>query len=176
MADQQGEILWFRPDPRGIIPLDTFHVPHGLRRTLKKKSFEIWINREFEEVMRACADRDETWINEEIIDSYVALHHEGWAHSVEAWSDGELVGGLYGVSLGGAFFGESMFSRQTDASKVALCALVERMKARGFKLLDTQWKTDHLDQFGAVEVAKAEYLVLLERALAVETTFLGSPP
>jgi len=164
MASPDGEIAWFSPDPRGIIPLDEgFRVPHGLRRALKKGAFEIRVDTAFETVMRECAAREETWINEEIIASYVALHRLGHAHSVEAWCDGRLAGGLYGVTLGGAFFGESMYHEVTDASKVALHALVMRLRARGFELLDTQWLTPHLETFGAVEIPRAEYR---ERLLA----------
>jgi leucyl/phenylalanyl-tRNA--protein transferase len=166
MAMRDGEIGWFSPDPRTIIPLDErFHISHGLRRTLKKQLFSIRINTAFEAVMRACADREETWINEEIIESYTALHRAGFAHSVEAWRDGELAGGLYGVTLGGAFFGESMFHTVTDASKVALHALVERLRERGFSLLDTQWTTPHLATFGAVEIPRREYLCQLDESL-----------
>ena len=158
MASPDGEIAWFSPDPRGIIPLDEgFRVPHGLRRTLKKGAFEIRVDTAFETVMRACAVREETWINEEIIASYTALHRLGHAHSVEAWQDGQLAGGLYGVTLGGAFFGESMFHEVTDASKVALHALVMRLRARGFELLDTQWLTPHLETFGAREISRSDY-------------------
>src|ERR1700704_4551158 len=137
MAMESGEIGWFSPDPRGIIPIDGFHVPHGLLRTVKKKRYEVRINSAFESVMRACADRSETWISEEIIASYINLHRLGFAHSVETWFNEELVGGLYGVSIAGAFFGESMFHTMTDASKVALFALVERLRDRGFRLLDS---------------------------------------
>ena len=158
MASPDGEIAWYSPDPRGIIPLDEgFRVPHGLRRTLKKGRFEIRVDTAFETVMRECAAREETWINEEIIASYTALHRLGHAHSVEAWLEGRLAGGLYGVSLGGAFFGESMYHEVTDASKVALHALVMRLRARGFELLDTQWLTPHLETFGAVEIPRADY-------------------
>ena len=158
MASPDGEIAWYSPDPRGIIPLDEgFRVPHGLRRTLKKGRFEIRVDTAFETVMRECAAREETWINEEIIASYTALHRLGHAHSVEVWLDGRLVGGLYGVALGGAFFGESMYHEVTDASKVALHALVMRLRARGFELLDTQWLTPHLETFGAVEIPRADY-------------------
>jgi leucyl/phenylalanyl-tRNA--protein transferase len=157
MAMEGGEIAWFSPDPRAIIPLETFHVPHGLRRTLKRNPFELRVDTAFEAVMRACAEREETWINEEIVRSYTALHRLGHAHSVEAWLEGRLVGGLYGVAIGGAFFGESMFHAVTDASKVALHALVERLRARDFALLDTQWITPHLLTFGAVEIPRAEY-------------------
>ncbi len=171
MAMEDGAIEWFSPDPRGIIPLSGFHVPHALRRLLKKEAFEIRIDTSFAEVMRRCGARDETWINEEIVESYTRLHERGSAHSVEAWRAGELVGGLYGVSLGGAFFGESMFHEVTDASKVALCALVQELKARRFTLLDTQWLTPHLQQFGAVEVSRRQYMYLLTRALALTRDF-----
>jgi leucyl/phenylalanyl-tRNA--protein transferase len=157
MAMENGEIAWFSPDPRAIIPLDTFHVPHGLKRTLKKAPFEIRIDTAFEAVMWACAEREETWINDVIVASYVNLHRLGHAHSVEAWLDGKLAGGLYGVTLGGAFFGESMFHEVTDASKVALHALVERLRTRDFAMLDTQWLTPHLVTFGAVEIPRTEY-------------------
>jgi len=165
MAMEDGEIAWFSPDPRAIIPLDTFHMPHGLKRELKKARFEIRINTAFEAVMRACALREETWINEEIVESYVNLHREGHAHSVEAWLDGKLAGGLYGVSVGGAFFGESMFHEVTNASKVALNALVERLRQRGFTLLDTQWLTPHLVTFGAIEIPRLEYQRQLGRSV-----------
>jgi len=171
MAMENGEIGWFSPDPRAIIPLETFHVPHGLRRTLKKNPFEIRINTAFPAVMQACAKRKETWINDAIFESYVNLHRLGHAHSVEAWLDGQLAGGLYGVALGGAFFGESMFHEVTDASKVALHALVTRMRARGFRLLDTQWVTAHLLTFGTVEISRAEYLRQLVTAVDKECRF-----
>jgi leucyl/phenylalanyl-tRNA--protein transferase len=173
MAMESGEIQWFSPDPRAIIPLEDFHVPHGLKRTLKRGDFEVRVDGAFEEVMRACAERDETWINEEIVESYVHLHRLGHAHSVEAWRDGQLAGGLYGVCQGGAFFGESMFHRETDASKVALHALVQRLKARGFTLLDTQWITPHLRTFGAFEVPRAVYRELLAASLKVSARFNG---
>ena len=173
MAMESGEIAWFSPDPRAVIPIDDgFHVPHGLRRTLRRDAFEIRIDTRFEEVMRRCAQRDETWINEEILESYVNLHHLGHAHSVEAWRDGQLAGGLYGVAIGGAFFGESMFHEVTDASKVALHALVMRMRARGFSLLDTQWITPHLRLFGATEISRREYQVRLQACIGEERTFV----
>ena len=158
MAMEDGEIAWFSPNPRAIIPIDEgFHIPHGLKRTLRKAPFEIRINVDFEEVMRRCAVREETWINEEIIASYVQLHELGYAHSLVTWCDGKLAGGLYGVSIGGAFFGESMFHEVTDASKVALYALVMRMRERGYSLLDTQWMTPHLATFGALEIPRSTY-------------------
>jgi leucyl/phenylalanyl-tRNA--protein transferase len=172
MALEDGEISWFSPDPRAIIPIDEgFHIPHGLRRALKKNLFEIRVNTDFAGVMRGCGERRETWINGEIFTSYVNLHQLGHAHSVEAWQEGRLVGGLYGVALGGAFFGESMFHRVTDASKVALHALVMRMRERGFVLLDTQWTTQHLLNFGTCEIPRAKYLKLLARALEMECVF-----
>jgi len=171
MAIEEGEIAWFSPDPRGIVPLEKFHVPHGLRRTLKKGTFEIRINTAFREVMRRCAERADTWINEEIIASYVNLHRVGHAHSVEAWCNGELGGGLYGVAIGGAFFGESMFHTVTDASKVALHALVERLRNRGFTLLDTQWTTPHLVSFGAEDIPRDVYLKMLDSALQLDCCF-----
>ena len=171
MALENGEIAWFSPDPRGIIPLDAFHLPHGLRRILKKSVFELKIDTAFEEVVRACAEREETWISEQIIQSYLNINDLGYAHSKEAWSDGELAGGLYGVSLQGAFFGESMFHRKTDASKVALAGLVGRLQRRGFALLDTQYITPHLRTFGAVEISRRQYLRLLNQALALRCRF-----
>jgi leucyl/phenylalanyl-tRNA--protein transferase len=172
MAMENGEIAWFSPDPRAVIPLDAFHVPHGLKRTLKKGLFEIRINTAFETVMRACAEREETWINEVIVASYVNLHRSGHAHSVEAWQEGRLVGGLYGVALGGAFFGESMFHEVTDASKVALHALVERLRQRHFTLLDTQWLTPHLVTFGAIEIPRLEYQRQLGKSVDQERHFI----
>lgn len=174
MALEDGRIGWFSPDPRGILPLDTFHVPSRLARVVRSRRFEIRVDTAFGDVMRACADRrddDGTWISAEILEGYEALHRMGLAHSVEAWKDGQLAGGLYGVHLGAAFFGESMFHRETDASKVALVALVERLVAGGFTLLDTQWVTPHLQQFGAVEIPRADYLRRLAMALRRTATF-----
>ena len=163
---EDGEILWFCPLMRGLIPLDErFHIPKGLRRTLRKQPFEIRHNHDFETVIRACAERSETWIDDAIIASYVKLHQLGHAHSFECWDDEGLQGGLYGVSLPHAFFGESMFSRKTDASKIALVHLVEWLRANDYQLLDTQWMTDHLRQFGGYEVPKPAYLALLAEAL-----------
>ena len=169
MAVAPGEIRWYSPDPRGIIPLDTFHVPSRLARTLRARRFEIRLDTSFRAVIEACAERrDEegNWIDREIIESYCALHNQGVAHSVETWEHGTLVGGLYGVALGGAFFGESMFHRAKDASKAALVGLVEQLRTRGYTLLDTQWVTDHLLQFGAIEIPRRRYLRLLDEALA----------
>ncbi len=174
MAMEDGEIGWFSPEPRGVLPLEGFRVSSRLARVVRSGRFEVAVDREFETVMRACAaDREEgTWISDEILEAYVALHRMGLAHSVEAWRDGRLAGGLYGVHLGGAFFGESMFHRETDASKVALVGLVDRMRARGLRLLDIQWVTPHLAQFGAVEISRRAYLARLRRALLVECEFL----
>jgi leucyl/phenylalanyl-tRNA--protein transferase len=177
MAVGEGDIRWFSPDPRGIIPLDTVHTSRRLARVVSRGAFRIEINRRFTDVIRACAlaERDPedagTWIDREIVDSYCALHAAGYAHSVEAWQDNTLAGGLYGVALGGAFFGESMFHHVTDASKVTLVALVERLRQRGFTLLDTQWTTPHLEQFGAVEIPRGRYLKMLAKALAQDCRF-----
>jgi leucyl/phenylalanyl-tRNA---protein transferase len=178
MAVDDGEIRWYSPDPRGVIPLDAFHVPSRLARVVRSNKFTVHIDRDFEAVIRACAettrqDNDPgTWINAEILESYLELYKLGIAHSVEAWQQDRLVGGLYGVALGGAFFGESMFHHATDASKVALAALVERLRVRGFRLLDIQWVTPHLEQFGAVEISRRKYLNLLADALSVEAEFV----
>jgi leucyl/phenylalanyl-tRNA--protein transferase len=171
MGVDGGEIRWFSPDPRGILPLEGFKTPHGLRRALKDPDWEIRIDSAFREVMQACAAREETWITEVIAGSYHLLFESGHAHSVEVWRDGKLAGGLYGVSIGGAFFGESMFHRVTDASKVALWHLVSILKEGGFTLLDSQWTTPHLEQFGAEEIPRDEYLEQLAAALPLKTTF-----
>jgi leucyl/phenylalanyl-tRNA---protein transferase len=172
MAMDNDTIEWFSPDPRGILPLEKFHTPHALRRLMRKEIFEIKIDHRFSEVIRACAKREDTWINQEIIDSYVQLHRLGHAHSVEAWSKDKLVGGLYGVAMGGAFFGESMFHRVTDASKIALIALVQHLRSQKFVLLDAQWITPHLKQFGAIEISREQYLELLSRAVELPRRFL----
>jgi len=174
MAMEDDSIGWFSPDPRAIMPLDGFHVPHALRRVAGKKLFEIKIDNRFGEVIRACAKRKDTWINREIIESYERLHQLGHAHSVEAWSKNKLAGGLYGVAIGGAFFGESMFHRVSDASKIALVALVEHLRARKFALLDTQWLTPHLRQFGAIEISRDHYLRLLARAVELPRKFVDT--
>jgi len=173
MADERsGEVLWFRPDPRAIIPLDGFHVSRSLARTLKGGRFEIRLDTDFEGVMRGCADRPEgSWIDERFVEVYGALHRAGKAHSVEAWREGRLAGGTYGVALGGAFMAESMFHRETDASKVALAALVERLGERGFTLLDVQYLTPHLASLGAVEISRREYEARLVRALSLSRNF-----
>ena len=172
-----GRIDWYSPDPRGIIPLhppDAFHVPRNLAREVRKQQFLIRSDTAFEQVMRNCAtDRDESnpsWINDAIIAAYCELHYTGHAHSVEAWLDGELVGGLYGVHIGAAYFGESMFSLPSkggsNSSKVCLVHLVNWLRVRGFTLLDTQFRNEHLDQFGCVEIPAEEYLLLLEDAVS----------
>lgn len=161
-----GEIQWFSPVQRGLIPLDDrFHIPHGLKRALKRKPFEVRWDTAFRDVMLACADREETWIDDSILESYCALHQLGHAHSVECWDEDGLQGGLYGVELPGVFFGESMFSRKTDASKIALVGLVENLRSRGFQLLDTQWMTGHLRQFGGYELTRKQYHAALAEAL-----------
>ena len=170
---RRGRIEWFSPDPRGILPLGAFHAPSRLTRVVRQSRFDIRVDTAFEAVMRACATREETWITEDILSSYVALHRLGFGHSVETWQDDVLVGGLYGVAIGGAFFGESMFHTVTDASKVALVSLVERLRARDFVLLDTQWVTPHLAQFGGMEIPRADYLDRLAAALPLERRFDG---
>jgi leucyl/phenylalanyl-tRNA--protein transferase len=172
MADRRdGPIRWYAPDPRAVIPLDAFHVSRSLRRTMARGTFDVTVNMDFPAVMRACAGRAETWISDEIIRAYTELHDLGLAHSVETWRQGRLAGGVYGVALGGAFFGESMFSRETDASKVALVALVERLRARGFTLLDVQYQTPHLARFGAVEIPRRAYERRLAAALRLDCRF-----
>ncbi len=173
MADSADdpEIFWVEPEIRGVLPLDGFHVSRSLAKTIRRAPFDITFNEDFESVMAGCAasapDRPTTWINSTILSLYTTLHHMGHAHSVEAWEGDVLVGGLYGVSLGGAFFGESMFSRRTDASKICLVHLVERLKERGYRLLDTQFTTEHLKTFGAIDVPKAEYELMLANAMAL---------
>ncbi|MCA0313118.1 MAG: leucyl/phenylalanyl-tRNA--protein transferase [Candidatus Melainabacteria bacterium] len=171
MGDDDGTISWYSPDPRCIFDFDLFHVSSRLKRTIRQGIYDVRINTCFEEVMWACADRESTWINEEIVRVYVELHELGLAHSVETFFEEKLVGGLYGVSLGGAFMGESMFFRRTDASKVALVYLVERLKERGFILLDTQYQNKHLASFNSQLIARKEYLARLSRALELDCRF-----
>jgi leucyl/phenylalanyl-tRNA--protein transferase len=180
MADpDSGRVEWFSPDPRAILPLDAFHVPRSVARLARTARFELRTDGCFERVMRECArprrGRERTWIDERLVAAYLGLHRIGAAHSVEAWRDGKLVGGLYGVHLGAAFFGESMFCRPEDggrdASKVCLVRLVEILRAGGFRLLDTQFSTGHLERFGCVQVSRARYLALLSDALAREATW-----
>ncbi len=174
---EDERLFWIDPEERGILPLDHFHLPRSLKKTLKREVFVVRCDSAFEEVMSRCAepapDRPETWINREILRLFVQLHEVGLAHSVETWLGDELVGGLYGLSLGSAFFGESMFSRVADASKVALAHLVARLRKGGYTLLDTQFVTEHLAQFGAVEVRRHDYLQLLAEALERGATFYG---
>lgn len=172
---EAGEILWFSPVKRGVLPLDEkFHVPRGLRRALKREPFEVRRDTVFRQVIEACAERRETWIDDVIIESYCHLHELGFAHSIECWDEDGLQGGLYGVSLGRAFFGESMFTRKTDASKIALVHLVEWLREEGYLLLDTQWMTNHLRQFGGEEVPREDYFTLLDEAL--EELYEDQPP
>ena len=176
-SPNDSDIFWVDPDMRGLLPLDQFHVPRSLKKVVRRGAFEIRYDTAFQSVVLACAEpsasRDNTWINEEIVTLYSALHQMGHSHSVECWRNGCLVGGLYGLSLGGAFFGESMFSRETDASKVALVYLVMRLRIGGYRLLDTQFLTDHLKQFGAIEISRQDYHGLLEEALSYKGIFYG---
>ena len=181
MAESRDDptLFWVDPHSRGVLPLDKFHLPKRLRRTLRQDRFEVRCDSDFEGTLDGCAQsterRPDTWINKEIRDLYLALNRMGHAHSVETWHDGKLVGGLYGVALGGAFFGESMFSRERDASKVALVHLAARLRAGGFKLLDTQFVTEHLRQFGTGEVPREQFHGLLEAALKDDADFLAMP-
>ncbi|GAA4533918.1 leucyl/phenylalanyl-tRNA--protein transferase [Chelativorans composti] len=171
MAEREDdpEVFWVRPEKRGIIPLDAFHVPRSLQKFMRRNPFEVRYDYDFEGVISGCAektpDREETWINAPIREAYTRLFELGFCHTVEAWRDGRLVGGLYGVSLGRAFFGESMFSRETNASKVCLVHLVERLREKGFVLLDTQFTTEHLKRFGAIDVPRKRYEGMLAKAL-----------
>ncbi len=163
--EEGNEVYWHNPEWRGIIPLDAFKAPKNIWRKYRNHSFQFSINYAFEKVIRACAERDSTWISEEIIDCYCQLHEMGSAHSFEVWKENSLVGGLYGIAMGRAFFGESMFHKVTDASKLALIYLVEYLNEKGFMLLDTQYLNPHLLQFGAKEIPRSEYLELLKDAL-----------
>ncbi|WP_018687702.1 leucyl/phenylalanyl-tRNA--protein transferase [Ahrensia kielensis] len=177
MAEKADDptIFWVEPELRGVMPLDAFHIPRSLKKEVRRGTYDITFNQAFDTVVKACAapapGREETWINDPIRLLYNELHEIGHAHSVEAWYEDQIVGGLYGVSLGRAFFGESMFSRRTNASKVALVHLVERLKERGFVLLDTQFTNEHLTQFGTIEIPRAEYEILLEAALEETAKF-----
>jgi len=166
---ENPELYWFNPSKRGILPIEDFHIPHGMKKILRDHPFTLTTDTQFETVIRSCAElgksRKETWINEIIIEKYCELHRLGHAHSVESWHEGKLVGGLYGVSLGGAFFGESMFSRMSEASKIALVTLIEILQEAGYALLDTQFVNDHLKQFGVKEIAKKSYMTKLDKAL-----------
>jgi leucyl/phenylalanyl-tRNA--protein transferase len=180
MSESQTDpnVYWVEPEMRGILPLDQFHVPKSLKKVVRKNKFKIHCDRAFEQVLDFCAEpaagRDVTWINQSIRNNVIKLHEMGFAHSVECWREDKLVGGLYGISLGAAFFGESMFSKETDASKVALVHLIARMRLGGFKLLDTQFTTDHLSRFGVIEIPSAQYLDLLDDALQFQGIFVGS--
>ena len=173
MAESKNDanVFWVKPKMRGILPLESLHISHSMRRFLKKNPFEIRFDSDFEATVRACAEREETWINKTIFDAYVTLFQNKCAHSVECYENGKLVGGLYGVSLKSAFFGESMFSRRTNASKTALFHLVERLKNGGFTLLDTQFLTPHLASMGGVEIPQEDYLILLRAALRKDASF-----
>jgi len=181
MAERRDsdELLWFDPPERGILPLDSFHLPRRLRRTVLSDAFTVTTDQDFPAVIAQCAaprpDADETWINPQIVALYSALYARGFVHSVECWQDGELVGGLYGVAIGAAFFGESMFSRRTDASKVALAHLVARLRLAGYTLLDTQFVTTHLTQFGATAIPRARYRRLLAKAIAAPVQWPADP-
>lgn len=173
MADSAGaeEVFWVDPKRRGVLPLDRFHISRSLAKRARRADWEVRLNTAFPRVIAACADRGETWINSGINDHFCTLWRMGYAHSVEIWIHDNLVGGLYGLAMGGAFFGESMFSRQRDASKLAMIALVARLRAGGFTLLDTQFVTDHLTSLGAVEISRADYQKRLEAALATSADF-----
>ena len=177
---QDSTLYWIDPDMRGVLPLESFHMSRRLTRTVRGDTFDVRVDTAFREVIRSCAEpsagRDTTWINDQIMDLYGSLHENGNAHSVECWCEHDLVGGLYGVSIGGAFFGESMFTRKTDASKVALVHLVARLRQGGYRLLDTQFVTKHLARFGAIEISREEYHRRLAEALEHEADFYSLPP
>jgi len=177
-TDEGNQIYWYDPDPRAIIPLGDFHISRSLNRTIRKGIFDIRLNNNFRATMQACAapakGREETWISPELIDLYSFLHEYGFAHSVEAYQDSELVGGVYGVALNGLFAGESMFSRKTDASKVALAYLLRALRDQGYSLFDTQFLTAHLARFGAIEISRAEYKNRLEHALKIRPEKLAT--
>jgi leucyl/phenylalanyl-tRNA--protein transferase len=167
-----GRIDWYSPDPRAIIDLDRFHIPRTLRPVLRNGRFRVTLNQAFEQVMRACSERESTWITEPVANCYCELYHKGFGHSVEVWDGVDLTGGLYGVAVGGAFFGESMFHTQTNASKVALAALVQQLREQRFELLDIQFMTPHLARFGAEDIPREEYLDRLSRAISKSRQFV----
>lgn len=175
MGEDDGSVSWYRPQRRGILPVAEFHVPRRFLQFLRHSPFEVRWNTAFGDVMRGCADRQETWITDAILDSYEELHRLGFAHSAEVWREGRLRGGVYGVAIGGAFFGESMFSREPQASKTALVHLQWRLRERGYILHDTQWTTPHLAQFGGHEIPCARYLDLLARAIRLPVSFDDRP-
>jgi leucyl/phenylalanyl-tRNA--protein transferase len=168
-----GQIEWYSPDPRAVFPLDGIMVSKSLRQTFRKRHFRFTINADFETVIQRCGERPDCWISDEIIEAYTEFHRQGYAHSVETWCDGELVGGLYGVAIGAAFFGESMFSRMNDASKAAFVMMTEHLRAQGFTLLDSQFINPHTASLGAVEIPRSEYLTLLREAASVPRDFAG---
>jgi leucyl/phenylalanyl-tRNA--protein transferase len=172
---QDPSVFWVDPQRRGVFPLDSFHTSKSLRKTINRGGFEIRINSDFTGVVAGCADRDLTWINDDLWNCYMALHADGAAHSVEVWDDKGLAGGVFGVALGGAFFGESMFSKRTNASKLALAHLVQRLAIGGFTLFDTQFVTDHLESLGAIEIPRATYRKELGLALMVHANFYTMP-
>ncbi|WP_071674618.1 leucyl/phenylalanyl-tRNA--protein transferase [Nioella nitratireducens] len=172
---QADEVFWVDPRMRGIIPLGGLHISRSLAKRIRQQPYQIRVNHDFAATVTGCAEREETWINPQIFDLYVQLHLAGFAHSMEVWDGAYLVGGVYGVALGAAFFGESMFSRRTDASKIALAYLVNRLRYGGFQLFDTQFVTDHLLSLGAIEIPRAEYHKRLERALSWDADFLAQP-
>ena len=173
MAESRdGPLYWYSPDPRAILPLEGFRISRSLRQVLKKNLFDIRVNTSFENVIRACADREDTWISEQIVQSYLELHRLGYANSVESWKGGRLIGGLYGIAIGAAFFGESMFHLERDASKAALVFLVARLRERDFELLDTQFINPHLAQFGAIVIPKDKYLERLKQAIKKKRNLL----
>ena len=169
------EIFWVDPRSRGILPIDRFHVPRRLKRTVRSKRFEITTDKDFRSIIEGCAaysdNRPKTWISRRIIKLYTDLHNMGFAHSIECWRDGSLAGGLYGIALGGIFFGESMFALERDASKVALVHLIARMRAGNFMFVDAQFTSEHLNRFGAIEISRSEYQSLLKEALGVQSNF-----
>jgi len=177
MAESRDDdgLFWLDPDLRGVIPLDGFHISRSLRKTILREPYQIKVDTNFAGVIESCADREETWINAPIFSIYMDLFHAGYAHSIEVWDGDTLVGGVYGVTLKGAFFGESMFSRRPDASKIALAYLVSRLNAGGFKLFDTQFLTPHLASMGGVEIPRSSYRQALRDALSVEANFLRQP-
>ena len=174
MAESRNakQIQWIQPEKRGVFPLGNFHISKSLRRVILKKNYSITINSCFSKVMEKCADRSETWINDDIYNCYCKLHEDGFAHSVEVWRNNHLIGGVYGVTIGAAFFGESMFSGAANGSKIALAYLHDRLLKAGFLLFDTQFLTEHLASLGAIEISQAQYLVKLEKALNKNATFL----